>query len=236
MIGPMDVLIHINKDTIRTLLPLTPKDFYPFSTEDIIDASPAITFYHIGPTMNPVLTSANCHIQPTTTIDDCPKLDYLLVGGPLKPYYTNVPENMMRFMLQRSKEVKSIFTTCSGGIVLASTGILDGLKATSNHMCLRDAREWYPQVKWTDEAHWVVNRPTDDAVKNKGVPLPCEIWTSAGAGSGMDMMADWIKTEFGTDLGSKLLGMATSLLEWRPSDINGRPMEYVNGKGKWVAA
>ena len=41
---------------------------------------------------------------------------------------------------------KSVFTTCTGSTVLASTGLLDGKKATINHAGYKWAKENYPAV------------------------------------------------------------------------------------------
>lgn len=170
---------------------------------------------------------------PTTTITDCPKLDYLLIGGPAPSYFKDLPEDMKKFIVDRSKEVKAIFTTCTGGMVLAATGLLDGLPATSNHFCIPKYGEgWYPDVKWNSEKHWVVVKPGDE--QENGKRANCEYWTAAGAGAGMDMIAEWIRQEF--ENGEALLGFSTCLLEWRPSDVDGKPLPYFNGRGEMMKA
>ncbi|KAK5939793.1 hypothetical protein PMZ80_008175 [Knufia obscura] len=205
MVGPMDALVNIDYELISMY----------FSTEKAEELSaPKITFHHIGPTMEPVVTTGNLHVQPTTTIKDCPKLDYLLIGGPAPDYFMNVPEEMKDFMRERSKEVKSIFTTCTGGCVLASTGLLDDLEVTTNHMCIKPFGEQVaPKVKWNNQKHWVIS--------GNG-----KYWTAAGAIAGMDMMAEWIRREFGQDL----LYISTMALEWQPRDVDGKPMTCMNGR------
>ena len=90
----------------------------------------------------------------------------------------NVPDNMKTFMRERAKEVKTIFTTCTGGLVLSSTGLLDGYEATTNHTLISPHGEQLaPKVKWNNQKHWIVS--------GEG-----KFWTAAGAGVGMDMMAE----------------------------------------------
>lgn len=211
MVGPMDVLFNIRYEIIAS-----------FVSKDLAEqlSAPNFTLHHIGPTMEPVLTTGNLHIQPTTTLKDCPKLDYLLIGGPMPDYAHNVPQDMKDFMLERSKEVKTIFTTCTGGLVLSSTGLLDNLEATTNHTLISPHGEQIaPKVKWNNQKHWIIS--------DNG-----KFWTAAGAIAGMDMIAEWVRQEFSQDL----LNISTMGLEWQPRDVNGKPVTYMNGRMEIVEA
>ena len=205
MVGPMDNLFNIDSELVAI-----------YASKEAAErlSAPRIMFHHIGPTMDIVHTTGNIRIQPTTTIKDCPKLDYLLVGGPAPEYAMNVPQGMKDFMLERSKEVKTIFTTCTGGLVLSSTGLLDNLEATTNHAIVNAlGQQIAPKVKWNNQKHWIVS--------DNG-----KFWTAAGAGAGMDMMAEWVRQEFSQDL----LDCSTMALEWQPRDVNGKMMSYMNGR------
>ena len=57
-----------------------------------------------------------------------------------------------------------------------------------------------------------------------------EFWTAAGAVAGMDMMAEWIRREFGNDV----CNVTTMVLEYGPRDINAKPVDFMNGKGQMV--
>ncbi|KAM5377902.1 hypothetical protein ACJZ2D_004806 [Fusarium nematophilum] len=97
---------------------------------------------------------------------------------------------------------KTLFTNCTGSAVVASTGVLDGKKATINNVAYQLMKQVYPEVKWTNETKWVVDG---------------NIWTAGGAVAGMDMFAHWLKENFGLDV----LTHAASLLDFEPRDING---------------
>ena len=209
MVGPMDILFNINFGLVAAYAS-------PNMAERL--SAPMITFHHIGPTMEAVQTTGNLHIQPTTTLKACPKLDYLLIGGPAPDYAHNVPQEMKDFMVERSKEVKTVFTTCTGGLVLSSTGLLDNLEATTNHALINPhGQQIAAKVKWNNQKHWIIG--------DNG-----KFWTAAGAGAGMDMMAEWIRQEFGQDL----LNISTMALEWQPRDVDGKPMTYMNGRMELV--
>ena len=205
----MDILVNISHELISAAISKEAADG---------NGAPSIEFHHIGPTMEPVHLTGNFRAQPTTTVKDCPKLDYLLVAGPAPSYIQNVPEDMKNFIRERSKEVKTIFTTCTGGLVVSTTGLLDNTPATTNHTMISLGDQVSPTTKWDRSKNWVVSENSD------GV----KFWTAAGASAGMDMMAQWIREEF--EHGQELVNFSTIGLEWQPRDVNGKPQTYVNGR------
>lgn len=72
-----------------------------------------------------------------------------------------------RYIL-KIRRTKNILTTCTGAMWLASSGVLDGKKATTNRMFLGMVAKMYPNVEWQDQ-RWVVDG---------------KIWTSGGAFAG----------------------------------------------------
>ncbi|CAI7648087.1 unnamed protein product [Penicillium viridicatum] len=97
---------------------------------------------------------------------------------------------------------KLLFTTCTGAAVVAATGVLDGRRATVNNLEYNWIKEKYPNVKWTKEKKWIVDG---------------NIWTGSGALAGMDMVAHWIKENFGLDV----LVQAGLSLDYEPRDVDG---------------
>ncbi|EXJ78957.1 hypothetical protein A1O3_08457 [Capronia epimyces CBS 606.96] len=150
---------------------------------------PEIQFHYIAATsLDPVrLYTAGFTTLPTTTVADCPKLDYLLIGGPETSYIQNLPSEVSRFLQERVTEVTTIFTTCTGAMVLAAAGVLDGIEATTNHGAVPLAQQLLPKVKWTREKQWVVSEGG-------------KFWTAGGACAGMDMFAHWVMGKYGVDV------------------------------------
>lgn len=153
--------------------------------------------------------------QPTTTVANCPKLDYLLIGGTSPEYAADLPEDIKEFVVECSKSVTALFTTCTGALILAATGVLDGLSATVNHTLIEHGRRIGPKVKWNGQKNWVVDG---------------KFWTAAGAVAGMDMVSSWVEQTYGTDL----LNFSTMLLEYQPRDEDGKPVTFMNGRGEIV--
>lgn len=226
MVGPMDVLTNSSTNFVKLFAEAMPQadDGSPRrpGKEELISKSLNISWHHVGPTMDPVSTSGGMRVNPTCTFENCPKLDYLIIGGPLPDYAIvpgQMPESMKEFLRQRSEECEKIFTNCTGALILASAGVLDGQHATVNHAFVGRASEAFPNVKWSKDKNWVVS---DDG----------RFWTASGAISGTDMVAHWVKEKCGEDI----LGLCTQALEYQPRDVDGKFLSYVNGRGELISA
>ncbi|KAL9595540.1 MAG: hypothetical protein Q9219_006397 [cf. Caloplaca sp. 3 TL-2023] len=53
------------------------------------------------------------------------------------------------------ERAESVFTVCTGAILLAATGRLDGRKATTNKRSFNENTPKYPKVQWQKRARWV---------------------------------------------------------------------------------
>ena len=202
--GPLDVLSSSSIDYLRGFQEV---GGYPL---ELAERGIDIEFHYIGESMEPMTSTANCKIQPSTTCATCPKLDYLLIGGPEPKFFLNLPPVWANFLRERVDEVKGLFTTCTGGIVAAMAGILDGKNATTNHQVVPMAKQARPEVKWTDERQWVVDG---------------KFWTAGGACAGMDMFANWVKQNYGQDVAEA--GWAA--LDYEPRDVHGKLVPLKNG-------
>jgi transcriptional regulator GlxA family with amidase domain len=119
------------------------------------------------------------------------------MGGPLPEY--KISDEMITFIKDRveKKEIKTVFTTCTGSLMLAQTGLLDGKRAAVNPPATTLGEKLYPAVKWvktSEKVNWVVDG---------------NIWTASTACTGMDMIAHWLLDQCGleiTKLSLDLLG------------------------------
>ncbi|KAI1733980.1 class I glutamine amidotransferase-like protein [Xylaria scruposa] len=210
VIGPTDLINSSSQHILDALKVYKPIDEKTFSK------APQVVFHHVGLTKGPVtLLSSHITIVPTTTVDDCPELDVLILGGP-NPVDFKLEPKYAEFIRRHVASGKTLFTTCTGAFVAALAGVLDGKNATINHVEYEWVKKRFPQVKWTVEKQWVVDG---------------NLWTGSGAVAGMDMVAHWIKESFGHDvLTAGALG-----LDYEPRDIDGLltvlPKRYdANGK------
>ncbi|KAJ9614067.1 hypothetical protein H2200_002203 [Cladophialophora chaetospira] len=196
VVGPFDLLNSSSKAL------LTAMSYYIPIDEKVLANAPDMVFHHIGETLEPVhLLTSNITIVPSTTVDDAPELDALLIGGP-NPAGFKLSQKYIDFIRRHVASGKPIFSTCTGAAVIAVTGVLDGRNATINNQEFHWTKKEFPKVKWTKDKKWVVDG---------------NIWTGSGAVAGMDMIAHWIKETYGLDV----LTQGASGLDYEPRDIDG---------------
>ncbi|KAL7928302.1 class I glutamine amidotransferase-like protein [Trichoderma chlorosporum] len=194
--GPTDLLCSANKSVFQAIT-----NYRPIS-EEVISRAPEFVFHQIGISRDPVLLgSSNLVIMPTTTVDECPELDILLVPGPYLGNFELHPKHA-ELIRKHATAGKPLWSTCTGASVLASTGVLDGKNATVNNVEYNWVRKRWPKVNWTREKKWVIDG---------------NIWTGSGACAGMDMVAHWLRENYGLDV----LIQAANNLDYEARDADG---------------
>lgn len=79
--------------------------------------------------LDSIETDEGMKILPSTTFDDCPLLDVLCVGGgPGQIAMMNDPE-MIEFLQKQGSTAKLITSVCTGSLILAGAGLLQGYQA-----------------------------------------------------------------------------------------------------------
>ncbi len=96
---------------------------------------------------------------------------------------------------------------CSGAMVLADAGILDGRRATTHWMFLETLRSWYPRVDVVGDVLHVRDR---------------DVWTSAGSAAAMDLSLELVREDLGVDVAD---GVARRMVV--PPHRDGGQAQYV---------
>ncbi|KAJ4377401.1 hypothetical protein N0V83_000226 [Neocucurbitaria cava] len=172
-------------DLLGNLTPAPSPSSPPYSSyAPLLAHATPMEFLYISSSLSPAWTTPNMYVTPTHTYANAPRdLDILLLGGP-DPM--NVHEDSLAFLREASQRTKVILTTCTGGMWLARSGVLDGKKATTNRVMLGPAGQIKPEVEWVDQ-RWVVEKGCFDGA---------EIWTAGGAGCGIDMFIEYTYQNF----------------------------------------
>ncbi|KAM0721979.1 hypothetical protein Q7P37_002905 [Cladosporium fusiforme] len=197
VVGPFDLLTNSSRWVLDYI-----KKHGVHIDQATLDGAPEFEFCHIGESDKPVeLLTSRYLVQRTHSVEDCPELDALLIGGPMPEDFSFAP-SYKDFIKRHVAAGKLIFTTCTGASALATTGVLDGKNATVNNVEYNYVKRTFPQVKWAKDKKWVVDG---------------NIWTGSGALAGMDMFAHWIKERFGAEY----LRLSALGLDYEPRDIDG---------------
>jgi len=101
----------------------------------------------------------------------------------------------LRGAVARGARVASI---CTGAFVLARTGALDGLKATTHWLVAQELARRHPAIDVNPDVLYVDNR---------------NILTSAGAAAGLDLCLHLVRRDFGAEVAAQTARMAVMPLE-----------------------
>lgn len=132
------------------------------------------------------------------TIDDCPKLDILVVpGGGIGPVSDD--PKAMEWVIKTAQDAECVMSVCNGAFILAKAGLLKNQKATTFYWFLDDLAEAEPTCTVVHDQRFVDNG---------------RIITTAGLSSGIDGALHLIE-RYGSryDAEQKALGLE---YHWQP--------------------
>lgn len=128
-------------------------------------------------------TVMGIEVMPHTVIDSVDQLDILVIPGGFKGTILGAYDEELHHWIRKIDQ-NTVFTAsvCTGGWILAATGLLEGKKATTN---------WYRAEEMLAKygATFVNDRYTRDG----------KYWTSAGVTAGMDMSLAIMDEIYGED-------------------------------------
>lgn len=165
----------------------------------------------IGERPGAVKSSAGPSVIIDRTFDEIAALDILLIPGGMgtRREVNNQPfVDAFGRLAGRTPHVASI---CTGAAILARTGLIDGLKATTNKRAFKWATSQSDKVNWIKEARWV-----EDG----------KFFTSSGVSAGTDMALALIQKIFGHDVAISVANGAE--YEWN-EDPHRDPFAKLNG-------
>ena len=119
--------------------------------------------------------------KPTHTFSDAPPIDVLIVpGGRGTRLDLKQETDFIRKVndgYDGHKPAQYLFSICTGSVLFARAGILDGHKATSNK------RSWKWVTNSSDKVHWIAKARWVEEDR---------FWTCSGVSAGIDGIIAWI--------------------------------------------
>jgi transcriptional regulator GlxA family with amidase domain len=125
----------------------------------------------IGASTAPVRARAGLVLHPEATFADCGPVEVLIVPGGVVGAELARPE-VIAWIGRMAREAELTASVCTGALLLAAAGLLDGREATTHWEDVAELQAGWPQVKVRADQRWV---DTADVV------------TSAGISAGIDM-------------------------------------------------
>lgn len=171
--GPMQVFASANVERERQGLP------------------PFYELLLVADDLQPVATSAGirlCVDRPWTELD-LSALDTLLIPGGLGVDEQTLNPALLAWLQRAEPQVRRLGSICSGALILAAAGVLDGRQATTHWADLDELRCRYPNVVVdSDRLHTFDpgNQDGDD-----------HVFTSAGVTAGIDLALALVEADLG---------------------------------------
>ena len=141
-----------------------------FECANILSGKPLYELQMLSETGGPIRTSSGLILETTKFNDD--QFDTLIVLGTLVDNPTFSP-GLVEFVRNASRKSRRVASICTGSLVLAEAGLLDGRRATTHWAYARYFRDKFPKVKLDEDRIYIV----DDS-----------IWTSAGCTTCIDLV------------------------------------------------
>jgi cyclohexyl-isocyanide hydratase len=104
----------------------------------VLSFPPNTQVHLIWKTVSPVVSNEGLVLTPTTTLAECPPLDVICVpGGGIGQVEVMQDAEILNFLRQQSTTAQYVTSVCTGSLILAAAGLLQGYKATC-HWAFRD--------------------------------------------------------------------------------------------------
>jgi transcriptional regulator GlxA family with amidase domain len=136
----------------------------------------------VAETLAAVQAAGGMRVLPDCKLADCPQLDILLAPGGWGTRQQILNETLVNWLASRGRQVETLAAVCTGAMLLAKAGLLDGRRATSHWGALTWLRESFPTVTVEENS-----RVVEDG----------RILTSAGISAGIDLALKVVERYYG---------------------------------------
>ena len=132
----------------------------------------AIEIVAVAETDAPQKASGGPATQPDATLASGGMFDILLVPGGAGTRQAIHRPAVLDWLRAQAQAAELVTSVCTGAVLLARAGCLDGHKATTNKLAFDWVADQAPQVDWQRRARWVESG---------------KVFTASGVSAGIDM-------------------------------------------------
>ncbi|MEM7238181.1 MAG: DJ-1/PfpI family protein [Pseudomonadota bacterium] len=103
----------------------------------------------------PVASTQGPRTAVDARLDENPRAEMLLVPGGTGARRAAVDPEILAWLTRSIPGAELVTSVCTGSNVLAATGLLDGMRATTNKLAFELGARFGPNVDWQPRARWV---------------------------------------------------------------------------------
>jgi len=143
---------------------------------------------YFSPAGGEITGSANVKIN-TKPISAIARHDILLVPGGFGTRTLVNDPGFIQALRDLAQKSETVLCVCTGSALLAKTGLLNNVKATSNKIAWDWVTAQNSQVCWIQKARWVADG---------------KFYTASGVSAGIDMALGFVADRFGHDAATEI--------------------------------
>lgn len=162
--------------------------FEVFSVASRFTDPPAFHVVTVAEKDGPVLACHGLSVNSHHRLSDCPQPDLLLVPGGQGTRKEMHNLALMGWIKQASVKAELVLSVCTGALLLAKAGLLDGLEATTHHGAIDLLRQTAPKTTVRVNRRFVDNG---------------RVVCSAGIAAGIDMSLHVVGRLLGEEVAEK---------------------------------
>ncbi len=162
--------------------------FEVFSVANRFTDLPAFSVLTVAERAGPVMTRGGLSVNPHHRLLDCPQPDVLLVPGGQGTRKEMHNPALVEWIRQASTKAELVLSVCTGALLLAKAGLLDGLEATTHHGAIDLLRQNAPQTAVHADRRFLDNG---------------RVVCSAGIAAGIDMSLHVVSRLLGQEVAMK---------------------------------
>jgi len=158
--------------------------FEVFAVTDEIRGYNTFNVFTVAENLGTIRSRNGLKIVPHYTLENCPVPHLLVVPGGFGTRALLNKLAMLEWIRKRAEKSDLTMSVCTGSLVLAKAGLLDGLRATTHHECFGLLRELAPRTEVVETERFVDNG---------------RILTAAGISAGIDCALHVVERLLGAD-------------------------------------
>jgi transcriptional regulator GlxA family with amidase domain len=162
--------------------------FEVFSVANRFTSPPAFNVVTVAEKAGPVLTRGGLSVNPHHRLLDCPRPNVLLVPGGQGTRKEMHNLALLDWIRQATLTAELVVSVCTGALLLAKAGLLDGLETTAHHGAIDLLRQTAPKTMVHADRRFVENG---------------RVVCSAGIAAGIDMSLHLVGRLLGQEVAKK---------------------------------
>ncbi len=158
--------------------------FEVFSVTNELNDYSLLNVYTVAGEKAPVTARNGLSVNPDYSIIDAPQPDILIIPGGSGTRPLLLQQDMLAWITCSAHNAEKVLSVCTGALLLAKVGLLDGIKSTTHHSAFETLAEIAPKTEIVRDARFV----------DSG-----SVITSAGISAGIDMSLYVIELLYGKE-------------------------------------